>query len=1016
MLTLNTIRSVTLLAGGLLIALAASSHGGEAQSDRYKVSFDEAQGTFSITDKTDGRCFLKDARLPDSAAKADVAPVEDPVWGKGEALQVTLKNGGTVRVLLANGLPFVLIRVTVTNTGAAEASIENVVPFEGALDLGFDAAKLKAVGTAGLTGVGQPGSYAFLAIGDPESRKGVVCGWVSHDRGSGVVFSSLKDGAAMLKAQVDYGDLRVPANGSVETETVAVGRFDDVRFGLEAYAEAIAKCYRIQLPTLPTVYCTWYHAGASDEKRLMENATFAQEQFAPYGFSVMQIDDGWQDGQSNNGPRKNFNTIAPNGPYPSGMKQTAENLKACGLVAGIWFMPFAGTHDDPFFAEKQDLFYQKDGKPYDTRWGGTCMDMTNPKTREYLRALVYRIAKEWGYQYFKMDGMWTGTGAQLLYVNGGYKPDDLGKAKRHDPSMTPIEAYRTGIKLVRETAGKEVFLLGCCAPQNMRSFGGAFGLIDAMRIGPDNGPIFDAMRCGPIFGGRTYFLNRRVWYNDPDPVYVRMSVPYHQAQNLVSWVTLTGQFHASSEDFNKLPPERVDLLRRAMPSHELKSVRPVDYLENDPTRIWILTDERTGVRRDVVGLFNWDKDKPFEVDCPAAKLGLPPAENYVAFDYWGKAFVPPFKERLRAHVPAGACQVLSIRPVSDKPVLLGTSRHITQGSTDLLAEKWDEASGTLSGTSRVVGNDPYEIRIVVPVGEKSWLAEKAELAVAPEGAKATPKQDGPMVRVTIEAPKSGDVKWALRFKRGVVQAAESGKVTDLQFKFGFSSVQLEWKGAAVGYDVTREGGEGTFAVSTLQARAVDSTVKGGTEYRYSVRARTWGGKLSEPVTVTVKTPEAPKRPADPPAPDVFCDDLNPLQATVGWGNFTVGKSAGGKPLTVDGKRHDKGLGVHAESTVVYAVPKGAKWFVATVGLDDSQKGDDRPSVIFRVLGDVKELGETPQVLAETPVLSNASKLRSWAFNVEIPERIKELRLIVAPTPDGIAADHADWVNAGFVTR
>jgi hypothetical protein len=593
----------------------------------------------------------------------------------------------------------------------------------------------------------------------------------------------------------------------------------------------------------------------------------------------------------------------------------------------------------------------------------------------------------------------------------------LGKAKRHDPAMTPIEAYRTGIKLVRDTAGKDVFILGCCAPQNMRSFGGAFGLIDAMRIGPDNGPNFDAMRCGPTFGGRTYFLNRRVWYNDPDPVYVRTSVPYHQAQNLVSWVTLTGQLHASSEDFTKLPPERVDLLKRAMPSHELKSVRPVDYLESDPMRIWILTDERTGIRRDVVGLFNWDKDKPMEVDCTAAKLGLPAAERYVAFDYWGKAFVPPFKERLRAHVPAGGCLVLSVRPASSNPVLLGTSRHITQGSVDLLAEKWDEASGTLSGTSRVVGGDPYELRAVVPTGEKSWQVEKAELSEAPEGVKATQKQDGPMVRVTIESPKSADVKWAVRFKRAAVQAAPAGKVTDVQFKLGFSSVQLEWKGSsAIGFEVTREGGEGTFAMSTAEERATDPTVKHSTEYRYTIHARNWSGERSEPVTVSVKMPDAPKRPADPPAPDVCCDDMKPREATVGWGHFTVGKSVSGGPLTLDGKRYEKGLGVHAASTVVYTVPKGAKRFVATVGLDDAQKNDERSSVVFKVLGDVKEMGEAPQVLAETPVLSNETKLRSWAFDIEIPERVKELRLIVDPTPDGIAADHADWVNAGFVTK
>lgn len=764
-----------ILAGGLLMVGPGSAFGVEARSERYRVTLDEAASTFRVVDQRDGQAFLKDAQLPGPAVKVSVAETDDPVWGKGQALLVELKDGGSVRMLLLNDLPFVLMRVTVSNPGAQETAVEKVIPFEGTLDTGTEAAKLKVVGTEGLTGLAQPGSYAWLAVGDPETRNGVVCGWLTHDRGSGVVFSDLQNGVARLKPQIDYGDLRVPAGTRVETETVALGRFDDVRLGLEAYAEAIATQYRIQLPPLPTVYCTWYHSRASDEKELLASAAFAKEHLAPYGFSVIQIDDGWQEGVKKNGPKKNFTTHSIKGPYPSGMKKTADNLKALGLVPGIWFMPFAGTWDDPFFADKQDLFYQKDGKPYDTRWGGTCLDMTNPKAREYLRSVVQHIGNEWGYQYFKMDGMWTGTGAQLLYINSGYKPDDLGKATRHDPSITPIEAYRNGLKLVRETAGGHVFILGCCVPQNMRSFGGAFGLVDAMRIGPDNGAKFDAMRRGPTFGGRNYFLNRRVWYNDPDPVYVRTSVPYHQAQTLVSWVALSGQLNASSEDYSKLTPDRVELLQRSMPAHELKSVRPVDYLENDPTRIWTLTDDRNGSRRDVVGIFNWDAAKPMEVDCSVEKLGLPPAERYVGFDFWGNSFLPPFKDRLRASVPAGGCKVLAVCAAADRPLLVSTSRHVTQGAVDLLAEKWDEAGGTLTGTSRLVANDPYELRVVVPVSEKSWQVEQAALNGAPEGAKVTCKQDGPAVRVTIESPKGGDVNWSIRLKRAAVQGASAAE-------------------------------------------------------------------------------------------------------------------------------------------------------------------------------------------------------------------------------------------------
>lgn len=57
------------------------------------------------------------------------------------------------------------------------------------------------------------------------------------------------------------------------------------------------------------------------------------------------------------------------------------------------------------------------------------------------------------------------------------------------------------------------------------------------------------------------------------------------------------------------------------------------------------------------------------------------------------------------------------------PVLLSTSRNINQGLTDVLDEQWDPATQTLSGKSRVISGDPYELRIAVPEG--NWQIKEA---------------------------------------------------------------------------------------------------------------------------------------------------------------------------------------------------------------------------------------------------------------------------------------------------
>ena len=123
-----------------------------------------------------------------------------------------------------------------------------------------------------------------------------------------------------MAAQIDYGRLRIKPGQDARTETFALGWFDDARLGLEAYADAVARVYAIKLPPQPAGYCTWYadkHGGACDEKHLAELAAFAAEHLKPFGFEFVQIDDGWQDGVSTNGPAATSPRIDPTVPIPA---------------------------------------------------------------------------------------------------------------------------------------------------------------------------------------------------------------------------------------------------------------------------------------------------------------------------------------------------------------------------------------------------------------------------------------------------------------------------------------------------------------------------------------------------------------------------------------------------------------------------------------------------------------------------------------------------------------------------
>ena len=382
--------------------------------------------------------------------------------------------------------------------------------------------------------------------------------------------------------------------------------------------------------------------------------------------------------------------------------------------------------------------------------------MTHPKARAFVHKRVKRIY-DWGYRYFKIDGMHTGMPSYNVYVNTGYVNKDFGIAKLHDPYQTYIQAYRKGLTILAEAA-PEAFVLGCNVSQNMRCMGPAFGLIDAMRIGPDNGGAgggkWGAVTKGAWHGSNLYFLNGRIWHNDPDPIYVRASNPLPYARWMCSWLAVAGAMHTSSEQYDKLPAERLDLLKRCLPGHILPA-RPVDLFETNQPRIWLVQ----GDRMSLIGLFNWKQKEPEEIVYDMDKLGLDGSTSYVAFDYWENAFAGTIKGTLKQTLPGGTCRVLAVKPETSHPQLVSTSRHITQGVVDVLEEKW--AGKTLSGTSRVVGNDPYELRIALP-STGNWKAVQA----AADGAEAKIGETGKAgVRVTLTATESRDVPWEVSFDR-----------------------------------------------------------------------------------------------------------------------------------------------------------------------------------------------------------------------------------------------------------
>ncbi len=149
----------------------------------------------------------------------------------------------------------------------------------------------------------------------------------------------------------------------------------------------------------------------------------------------------------------------------------------------------------------------------------------------------------------------------------------------------------------------------------------------------------------------------------------------------------------------------------------------------------------------------------------------------------------------------------------------------------------------------------------------------------------------------------------------------------------------------------------------------------------------------------------PGRGPRPPKPDTHLVDLPWIRGESGWnGEPRRNLSIEDRPLRIDGETFPKGIGTHANSTLVYAIPAGKTRFVAIAGIDDEVGNRGVCSVVFRVHAD-------DQLLAESVVIKGMER---WHFDVALPDGAKELKLEVTEADSGINSDHADWVEAGFL--
>ncbi|NJC21026.1 alpha-galactosidase [Arthrobacter pigmenti] len=331
-----------------------------------------------------------------------------------------------------------------------------------------------------------------------------------------------------IRAELDGETLRISADGPVVSFEAP-----DLASGLARFGDQYAATAEVTpLKTPPSVWCSWYrYFEAVTEQDILENLAAVDELELPV--DVIQLDDGWEAGVGDWTPLGSK--------FPSLPKLT-ERIQESGRRAGIWLAPFMAGSGTELAAQHPDWLMGPAGE----NWGQDLLglDLTHPDLRDYLWH-TFRTLHEAGFDYFKLDFLYSGA------LPG----------TRYDDDVSAVEAYRSGLELIRDAVGAETYLVGCGAPILP-----SVGLLDGMRVSPDtfhehaqdaNGELRGAM-------GTTAraWQHGRFWANDPDCLVARPGFALREP-----WAAVVEQFgglRSASDRISELDDWGLETTRRVL--------------------------------------------------------------------------------------------------------------------------------------------------------------------------------------------------------------------------------------------------------------------------------------------------------------------------------------------------------------------------------------------------------------------------------------------------------------------
>jgi len=534
----------------------------------------------------------------------------------------------------------------------------------------------------------------------------------------------------------------------------------------------------------------WAYFRELTEKDISELlSTWEKMHFADYGYRYIQIDDVYQG--ENDGGRENCelaNSYLGGRPttwidwkkdlFPGGLSYFVNSVNKSGFNSAVWIGSYFSDEET---AKKHPDWFVTDnsGKPFAAPWLSYAMDASNEEAVEALIRPTFRALKNAGIEYVKIDQL-----RHYLYDN---LHNNLEWCRKK--GIRPDEVMRAYLRVAREELGDDTFILSCWGvlPESI-------GLADACRIGGDG--------YGPVTMQQYNSWNGIVWRNDPDHCDV---LPEKKAKDIGNV--------KETETIKAIPKESI--IRPALASIAgtmlMLSDKPEVYTnyknifgllrsspvlfsvpgqlyDFDPIKTdWLKTHKRIDITSGkrpspidgdqfgqvcpywlnefnnsyenwfVLHRLNWTQDNTLEAaTIKFADLGLESSKEYLIYEFWSDKMLGIYKEEFKlGELGAYGLESLAIREKINRPQLLSTNRHLSQGAVEIEKLIWDESS--LKGRSRVVVDDKYVITLYVP---ETYKLKTATI----NGQRAVVEQNGNILKVSYLPTQTASVSWEVTFE------------------------------------------------------------------------------------------------------------------------------------------------------------------------------------------------------------------------------------------------------------